>query len=288
MRLLSFFVFLGISMSVFSGEVKSFIYQLQNMNIQELAAKKVDLIVMDYSRDGTDEKAFSRNEIHKLQSSGKKVLAYWSIGEAEEYRFYFNPSWKKANKAPRWLNQENEKWVGNFKVRFWEKGWKDILLYGKENYLNRIISQGFNGVYLDLVDCYEFWDEQGVKNSKEEMIKLLLEISFQGKKRSGNPNFQIFIQNAELLLEDSRVMKLINGIGKESPWYNDGEKRGFQESMYSINLLRKAVSEGKDVIVTEYIDSSRKEMFFLKAKLYKFIPYISTRGLDIIGDYPTK
>jgi cysteinyl-tRNA synthetase len=43
---------------------------------------------MDYSRDGTDQRAFTRQEIESLRSAGKIVLAHLSTREAEEYRFY--------------------------------------------------------------------------------------------------------------------------------------------------------------------------------------------------------
>jgi cysteinyl-tRNA synthetase len=68
-----------------------FVYQLQNVNLSAIGKTKFDLVVMDYSRDGSDERKFSAEEIEALKTSPggrKRVLAYMSIGEAEDYRFY--------------------------------------------------------------------------------------------------------------------------------------------------------------------------------------------------------
>jgi len=47
---------------------------------------------MDYSKDGGDENAFTKFEIEALKSSfggDKIVISYISIGEAEDYRYYW-------------------------------------------------------------------------------------------------------------------------------------------------------------------------------------------------------
>ena len=80
------------------AEVRSWAYQLQgadgeSLTLAELIASDFDLFVIDYSRDGDDAGAFTRSEIAALQSGGRIVLAYMSIGEAESYRFYWDEAW---------------------------------------------------------------------------------------------------------------------------------------------------------------------------------------------------
>ena len=59
----------------------------------------------------------------------------------------------------RWLvDAENPDWAGNYKVRYWEQGWQDLILSGPESYLNRITAAGFDGVYLDLIDAFEYFE----------------------------------------------------------------------------------------------------------------------------------
>jgi cysteinyl-tRNA synthetase len=42
------------------------------------------------------------------------ALAYMSIGEAEEYRFYWQPEWAYA--PPAWLGPENPDWQGRCEI----------------------------------------------------------------------------------------------------------------------------------------------------------------------------
>ena len=37
-----------------------------------------------------------RKEISQIKSSGKKVISYMSIGEAEDYRYYWDSTWNKT------------------------------------------------------------------------------------------------------------------------------------------------------------------------------------------------
>jgi cysteinyl-tRNA synthetase len=94
------------------------------------------------------------------------VLAYLSIGEAESYRYYWHREWDRLGDgvpdagAPAWLEGENPQWRGNYKVRYWDPGWRSILYGRSDAYLDGIISRGFDGVYLDLVDAYLYFEAQ--------------------------------------------------------------------------------------------------------------------------------
>jgi cysteinyl-tRNA synthetase len=93
-------------------EPNDFVYQLQNIDLDALEQTEFDLVIMDYSRDGSDEEKFTTDEISALKDSPggqKRVLSYMSIGEAENYRWYWQKSWD-ANRngkpdagAPAWL-----------------------------------------------------------------------------------------------------------------------------------------------------------------------------------------
>ena len=71
------------------GEPNDFVYQLQRIDLEAIGETKFDLVIMDYSRDGSDERKFTAPQIRTLKSSPggpKTVLSYMSIGEAEDYR----------------------------------------------------------------------------------------------------------------------------------------------------------------------------------------------------------
>jgi len=101
-------------------DVNSWLYQLQEINIDSIAASSYDLVVIDYSSDGSANGEFTSSQIQQLKNSGKIVLSYMSIGEAEDYRYYWQPGWTEGN--PSWLGPTNPDWDGNYKVRYWMAG----------------------------------------------------------------------------------------------------------------------------------------------------------------------
>jgi cysteinyl-tRNA synthetase len=147
------------------GEVKNFLYLI---NPEEFASKEdfiaavtstnYDLLIMDlFFRDNT---AFSREEVARLRDKAnggtRLVIAYMSIGEAEDYRYYWEDPWKKD--PPSWLDRENPDWEGNYKVRYWEDGWQAIISGSEDSYLGKILEAGFDGVYLDIIEAYEYYE----------------------------------------------------------------------------------------------------------------------------------
>ena len=88
---------------------------------------------------------FTFAEIQRLRQSSvckRRVLAYLSIGEAEDYRWYWQSGWEPGD--PDWIVQSDPDWPGNYYVKFWDPAWQNILYA----YLDRILAAGFDGVYL--------------------------------------------------------------------------------------------------------------------------------------------
>lgn len=149
-------------------QVREFGYQLQPARRQSkqaflkaLGGSGFDLFVTDYSYDGSDGQRYTSEEIAAVKKQlGGKLVAYMSIGEAETYRYYWQRKWD-ANRdgrpdpgAPSWLERENPQWKGNFKVRYWDPEWQAVIF----GYLDKLLDQGFDGVYLDIVDAYEYFE----------------------------------------------------------------------------------------------------------------------------------
>jgi cysteinyl-tRNA synthetase len=95
---------------------------------------------------------------HKANGGLRFVLAYCSIGEAEDYRYYWRSEWDSI--PPDWLEQENPDWPGNFLVKYWDEEWQDII-YGNENsYVKKILDAGFSGIYMDIIDAFEYFENE--------------------------------------------------------------------------------------------------------------------------------
>jgi cysteinyl-tRNA synthetase len=100
-----------------------------------------DLVIIDYSKDGTEEGKYTTSQIQLLKDNNTIPIAYFSIGEAEDYRYYWKKNWRNA--PPAWLGEENPNWEGNYKVRYWQEGWKAIVF----DYLDKILELGFDGQF---------------------------------------------------------------------------------------------------------------------------------------------
>lgn len=126
--------------------------------ITALSQTDYDVIIMDYFFDG--DETYTTDEIQQLktkENGGKRlVISYMSIGEAEDYRYYWKAEWKDS--PPVWLDKENPRWKGNYKVRYWESGWQAIIMGNSDAYLDKVLLSGFDGVYLDIVDAFEHFE----------------------------------------------------------------------------------------------------------------------------------
>ena len=118
-----------------------------------------DIIVIDLLYQDT---ALAVSEVAslKIKANGgsRLIIAYMSIGEAEDYRYYWQTEWETD--PPSWLSEENPEWPGNYKVQYWNKDWQNII-YGKDDsYLKKILDVRFDGVYLDIIDAFEYFEDQ--------------------------------------------------------------------------------------------------------------------------------
>ena len=84
------------------------------------------------------------------------VISYISIGEAEDYRYYWNPSWNTTK--PDWIDAVNPNWPGNYKVKYWNTEWKNIIYGNNSSYMKKILDANFDGAYLDIIDAFEFYE----------------------------------------------------------------------------------------------------------------------------------
>ena len=143
------------------SEVKNFLCLLNPENFsnideyyQALKNTNYDLLLIEVSHNNI---FFTKEQIEELKikhNGGKRiVIAYLSIGEAENYRVYWNKKWNK--KKPNWIIKENENWEGNYIVKYWTPEWKNII----KEYQKKLDEIGVDGYLLDTVDTYQYFEE---------------------------------------------------------------------------------------------------------------------------------
>ena len=149
------------------SDVRNFLYILDPENennfssrqnfINQIAATNYDLLIIDAFYDGS---VLTYNELStfKTKANGgtRLIIGYMSIGEAGDFRYYWQPS--RENDPPEWVEAENKNFPGNFKLRYWEQEWQDIIFGNDGSYLKMILDAQFDGVYLDIIDAFEFFE----------------------------------------------------------------------------------------------------------------------------------
>jgi cysteinyl-tRNA synthetase len=276
------------------GRVRSWGYQLSELDLARAERSPYDLIVVDATTGLPGNKGLTAEQVRRLKvkpDGGRRlVISYLSIGEAEDYRPYFDKEYLEED-APDWLMKENPRWKGNRIIRFCEKGWQETILgdtEGRSPYnsidaapLRRLVELGFDGVYLDRVDVYA----EVTKQCPDAASQAVAFVSRLGAQvRRWNPGFLVILQNAEELLRRREMLDTIDGIAKEDLVYrpDDSGRRNSAEDMRDIlDNLRIAKAAGRTVLVVDYakgLEAAQEARRRIEAE--GFVAYVGPRNLD--------
>lgn len=275
-------------------QAKSWAYQLNNLGPEQqarIAASPYDLVVVDYARSqATDanEQPLSREEVERMKvkpGGGRRVvIAYLSIGESEDNRYYWQPGWAKVR--PAWMGAESKEWKGNYLVKYWDPTWQKIIFGNPESYVDRIIAAGFDGFYLDRADAYYRYGntKQAQDTMTDFVVKLIAYI------RSKQPNSGIMMQNAEELLDRPQYLSAIDAIAKEDLIWGITHREELNKKDdidYSTKQLKDAQKAGKAIFVVEYLKNPRNiEDAKRRMSELGFVLYYGPRGLFEIASGP--
>jgi cysteinyl-tRNA synthetase len=262
-------------MSQFGGSaVANFAVQLQGVKPGEIGASEYDLVIVDYH---------SKADVDVMRArpgEDRQVISYMSVGEAEQYRSYWKSTWN--NNPPGWIDEENPNWPGSYRVKFWDANWQSLIFGNQDAYLDKIIKAGFDGVFLDTIDTYAYY---GGPNSKAaaDMVAFVAKISQYAK--AINPDFKVIAQNSEPLLKSAAYLSAIDGVSKESLFYNAGKPNAQQDIDWSLSYLKPAYEAGKAIFNIEYVTGqSAINAAFEKAADQGFLNYVGPRLLDTLSE----
>lgn len=245
-----------------------FIYQLQKVSPKTLYDSSFDLAVIDW-----EDCPCTKENLNYLHQQNKLIVSYLSIGEAESYRPYWKKWWKVD--PPKFLEEENPDWEENYKVYYWDPKWQAIIF----DRLDKIIELGYDGIYLDIVDAYYYFEQKGEAKAKQAMIDFVIAISEFAKNR--NPNFLIIPQNAVELVSDPAYMAAIDGLGKEDTWYIGDDVKEAEGTNWELKFLRKTIQAGKFVLAIDYpVEKKKRCDFIRKAEGEGFLSFVGNRALD--------
>jgi len=295
-----------LSAVAFAGEVNwptSFAYVLQAdafaktkaVAVERLAACGRDWVVLDavFSSDTPWERA-DLDAIRRGRPE-RKVTAYISIGEAEDYRPYWRKEWGSKGKltaaAPAWLGRENPEWKGNYRVKYWHAGWQTLILAAVDDAMGR----GFDGVYLDIVDGFETFEQEGkefigdrmnpeTKQSyRRDMVDWVKHIA--ARARAKNPAALVIPQNGSQLLAHDDFLNAISAIGIEDLFTNGNKLQPQSHTNEVLGHLKKMTAARKPVLLIEYPKSAERQALSKKlASEHGFVWLITDRQLKTLGE----
>ena len=314
------------------GDVAYWAYQIQDLGapgaVDVLVKSHYDMLVVEPTRtDWSSEDRFfdTASMVARLKGSRasdgvhrKLVLAYVDIGEAEDWRWYWDWSrdWNCRGAPPAdWPEYivacDPDGWAGNYPVAYWDRSWKELLIYGVDraaeegrdyaSAIDEVIRDGFDGIYLDWVEAYEDPDvvaaaqEAGV-DPAAEMVALVKEIRAYAQDR--NPGFLVVQQNAAALIDEQPgLLNVVDAIAQEAVWFDgdaydewddrDGYDRENEDELtdYYLEYLAQYIQAGMPVFVCEYAVAHADEAY-ARAYAEGFVPYATRRSLSRLTTMP--
>jgi cysteinyl-tRNA synthetase len=250
------------------AEVNNFLYQLQHADPDRIGETAFDLAVVTLATAGS-----SPDVIPALKDSPggpKIILCYMSIGQSETYRWYWQPEWNEN--PPAWLDVPDGVWAGDHWVRYWDPDWQAIIYGSPDSYLDQILALGFDGVYLDRVDAYWYYQGQGRETAAQEMADFILDFTEYARRK--HPGFGVFPQ---------KFMDAMTGIGVEDLYYGyprDHEPSPAKWTAEREVILDQWVANGKLVLTIDY--TARPEQIadaYYRSYSHGYIPYVTDRSL---------
>lgn len=212
-----------------------------------------------------DAQNYSRAEIMRLKSGGRKVYSYLSIGSVAKYRSYYK-RFKKITLG-NYNNWPGEKWVNVSK-----KAWQNFIV-------NELVSnyrkKGVDGLWVDNTDVYYKYHRASILNG---LVSILTRIH--------NKKIPIIINGGDVFVSKIISMgkaKIIDGVMQEEVMtaitgYNSNKfsRQTKSDRSYYEAYLKKVRRAGRSIALLEYTKSAkmRKEIVnYCKKRGYSY--YIS-------------
>jgi len=281
-----------------------------------LSRADVDLVVIDRPQTVKGSESFPvRAVVRQVHASEgrsrprKLCLAYVNVGQAEDYRTYWEPYWSapapgRPGNPPFVLVRDPEGWPGNFPVAYWEPAWQRVLFGSATSLVDGALREEFDGVVLDWVAG---WANPDVAAAAEAagvdpvaaMADLIRELAAYARAR--RPGFLVFPLNAAALLERSPgLVPVLDGVVQEdvsfagaasSDWDDPANAdasipaTGEWSTETHIRRLTALRKRGLLILTIDYAaDETNRRAAESLARRHGFVPFVSRTPLDRIPE----
>jgi len=263
--------------------IHNWIIWTKDIQLSEIEQSNFELAVIDYSSTGTDENTFTRQQIEKARTTGcaKRMVAIINVGNAENYRFYWQASWQQT--LPGFIAEQDSTNPSSYFVKFWDPAWQQIVYQT----IDKAIAQGFDGVYLTNIDVYKMGFAQGHEIDMVDFIHSITQYSHQ--KSPLGQDFGIIVENTEEFgTKYPSYLSVVTGIAKVNNFVQKGVLVTANERITSENQLDvfKQNSLGKLVLTLDITTNPIEAQYAYTNSLSKgYAPYM-TNYLSSLTTYP--
>jgi cysteinyl-tRNA synthetase len=263
--------------------------------VAQLKASGRDWIVLDAAFTGDTQWEQADLDTIRSDKAGRKVVAYLSIGEAEDYRPYWKSEWgsngNRTTSAPVWLGIENPDWKGNYQVKYWNADWQKLILPA----IDDAMARGFDGVYLDIVDGFETY-EQGADGYQDDRINPETKQTYRrdmvdwvkavaARARAKNPAALVIPQNGSQLAAHKDFIEVISAQGIEDLFTNGKELQPASHTDEILGHLKLLAWAKKPVLLIEYPKTRQGQALSKKlAKENGLVWLVTDRQLKTLGE----
>ena len=301
-------------------DVTTWMYQINGLDdgssIDILAATDYPMLVLEPTDNIDGSEDFdTKGMLDKLRQntdgSQRLLIAYIDIGEAEDYRTYWQSDWRppvdnNPGNPDFIVTLDPDGWSGNYPVAYWDQRWKNIWL-GTDGLIARWTRDGFDGVYLDWVEA---WDDEFVQQRAEAagidpataMLDFIEEIRSAGK--SVKSDFIVIAQNAPYLLNEDPdyYAQVVDALAVEGTWFfGEGDalwpnpaggdiQNPYTDEWRTANLLQQYNNfkqKGLPVFSVDYcLKQTNADFVYSEARKAGLIPLVTRVYLSRLTETP--
>ncbi len=119
-----------------------------------------DMVMVDvfHGRQPFSKRAIETMKYKKLGAK-RMVLARMDVGTAATYRFYWQPGWRSG--GPRWITAPYPTDPDRYFVEYWRPEWHKIIYGDPKSFVYGLIAQGYDGVLIETVEAYRYFESDG-------------------------------------------------------------------------------------------------------------------------------
>jgi uncharacterized protein (TIGR01370 family) len=189
--------------------ISSYALQYSGVNFTTIQNSTFDLFITEGAplAPGGGFPAITDTQVGTLVAQGRTVVGYVNVAVTDDARYYWNPAWTNNGHdtgtpdgdAPSWLqgatpiNFDGIPGQDALIVKFWEQGWKDIVIAQAVN----LVSRGYSGVFLDDVGRYYTLGEPGGVPGIRAMANLMCQFiaEIEAAITQVNPNAFVVVNS---------------------------------------------------------------------------------------------